>query len=138
MDETIIKELISKSVSAKKHAYCKYSNFPVGAALLCEDGTIYTGCNIENVAYSSICAEQTAIAKAVSEGHTKFKAIAVSSNQTENVISPCGPCRQYLVEFGGDWDVIMTKPDMTYTMMKTSELLPLGFVQNPFLPTAKK
>ncbi|WAR14640.1 CDD-like protein [Mya arenaria] len=114
MDETKIKELISESVSAKKHAYCKYSNFPVGAALLCEDGTIFTGCNIENVAYSSICAEQTAIAKAVSEGHTKFKAIAVSSNQTEN--------------FGGNWDVIMTKPDMTYKMMKTSELLPLGFI----------
>ncbi|KAK2174172.1 hypothetical protein NP493_820g01043 [Ridgeia piscesae] len=74
-----IRQLVERSVAAKKHAYCPYSHFPVGAALLCEDGSIYTGCNVENAVYpNGLCAERTAVVKAVSEGHRKFKAIAIS------------------------------------------------------------
>ncbi|WAR14639.1 CDD-like protein [Mya arenaria] len=83
-------------------------------------------CNVENVSYGlTICAERTALVKAVSEGHRKFKAIAIASDLANKTISPCGACRQFLVEFGVSWDVIMTKPDMTYKTMKTGELLPL-------------
>ncbi|XP_052227844.1 cytidine deaminase-like isoform X2 [Dreissena polymorpha] len=129
MDKDTIKILIRKSHEAKANAFCKYSHFRVGAALLCDDGTIYTGCNVENAAYCSICAEMTAIAKAVSEGHTKFKAIAIASDLENEIIAPCGPCRQFLIEFGTDWVVIMTKPDMTYKQMTTGELLPLCFAE---------
>lgn len=122
-----IKQLVEKSVEAKTHAYCPYSHFPVGAALLCEDGSIYTGCNVENAVYpNGLCAEKTAVAKAVSEGHRKFKAIAISSN-LPSIITPCGPCRQFLSEFGVEMDVYMTKSDMTFTKASLQELLPLAF-----------
>ncbi|XP_046335786.2 cytidine deaminase-like isoform X1 [Haliotis rufescens] len=123
-----VQQLVKKSHEMKKMSYCPYSNFPVGAALLTADGTVFTGCNVENASYGlAICAERTAIVKAVSEGHRKFKAIAIASDLKEIAIVPCGACRQVLVEFGVDWDVIMTKPDMTYEVMKTKELLPLCF-----------
>ncbi|XP_067659023.1 cytidine deaminase-like isoform X2 [Haliotis asinina] len=109
-------------------AHCPYSKFPVGAALLTDDGSVFTGCNVENASSGlTICAERTAIVKAVSEGHRRFKAIAVASDVKEIVIAPCGACRQVLVEFGVDCDVIMTKPDMTYKIMTTKELLPCCF-----------
>ncbi|XP_046562507.1 cytidine deaminase-like [Haliotis rubra] len=123
-----LQQLVKMSHEMKKMAYCPYSRFPVGAALLTADGTVFTGCNVENASYSlGICAERTAIVKAVSAGHQKFKAIAVASDLKERTIVPCGACRQVLMEFGGDWDVIMTKPDMTYEKMTTKELLPLCF-----------
>ncbi|XP_048250341.1 cytidine deaminase-like isoform X2 [Haliotis rufescens] len=126
--EDQVQQLVKKSHEMKKMSYCPYSNFPVGAALLTADGTVFTGCNVENASYGlAICAERTAIVKAVSEGHRKFKAIAIASDLKEIAIVPCGACRQVLVEFGVDWDVIMTKPDMTYEVMKTKELLPLCF-----------
>ena len=82
-----------------KKTYSPYSHFGVGAALLCEDGRIYEGCNIENASYGlTNCAERTAIFKAVSEGHTKFKALAVVAD-TEGPCAPCGACRQVMVEF---------------------------------------
>jgi len=83
---------------------------------------------VENAAYNlGVCAERTALVKAISDGHRKFKAIAVSSNLKSSFITPCGGCRQFLAEFGLDWDVYMTKPDKSYLKMKVRELLPLSF-----------
>lgn len=101
MEQTpeLLKQLIQKSFEAKEMAYSPYSKFRVGAAILTESGEYITGCNVENASYGlCICAERTAICKAVSEGHHKFKAIAVSSDLEDKFISPCGSCRQFLIE----------------------------------------
>uniref|UniRef100_A0A673ZFM2 Cytidine deaminase n=1 Tax=Salmo trutta TaxID=8032 RepID=A0A673ZFM2_SALTR len=80
-------------------AYCPYSKFRVGAALLAHDGTVFTGCNVENACYNlGLCAERTTIAKAVSEGYRRFKAIAIASDLEDQFISPCGGCRQFMQE----------------------------------------
>lgn len=95
-------ELIELAKQARLKAYVPYSNFRVGAALLGKSGTVYLGCNIENVAYTPTnCAERTAIFKAVSEGESEFIALAVVSD-SENIITPCGVCRQVLAEFIDD------------------------------------
>nr|XP_006132793.1 cytidine deaminase isoform X2 [Pelodiscus sinensis]XP_014433859.1 cytidine deaminase isoform X2 [Pelodiscus sinensis]XP_025045281.1 cytidine deaminase isoform X2 [Pelodiscus sinensis] len=113
---------------AKKSAYCPYSHFPVGAALLTCDGKIFSGCNVENACYPlGICAERTAIQKAVSEGYVNFRAMAIASNSEEDFIVPCGACRQVMREFSRDWDIYMTKPDGTYIVKTLQELLPLSF-----------
>ncbi|XP_064160179.1 cytidine deaminase-like [Anguilla rostrata] len=123
-----IDELIRKSLEAKEFAYCPYSKFRVGAALLTHDGTIFTGCNVENACYNlGICAERTAISKAVSEGFRTFKAIAISSDLNEQFISPCGGCRQFMREFGTQWEVFLSKPDGSYVEMSVEELLPVSF-----------
>lgn len=88
---------------------------------------MFTGCNVENACYNlGICAERNAIAKAVSEGYRSFKAIAIASD-TEEIISPCGGCRQVMREFGLKWDVYMTKADGSYQKMTVEELLPVSF-----------
>ncbi|XP_055519156.1 cytidine deaminase-like isoform X2 [Leucoraja erinacea] len=121
-------KLIKKSHEAKACSYSPYSKFPVGAALLTEDGRIFTGCNIENSSLTvGICAERVAIHKAVSEGCTKFKSLAVASDKKENFITPCGACRQVMCEFGTKWEVHMTKADMSHMTMTVEELLPLSF-----------
>ncbi|XP_071805699.1 cytidine deaminase-like [Asterias amurensis] len=124
-----IKKIIAECNEAKKFAYCPYSNFRVGAALLTTDGQIITGCNIENASYTlGVCAERCAIFKAVSEGHTSFKAIAVASDVKDEFISPCGACRQVMFEFGGkDMKVYLTKPDHSFRVTSNKELLPDGF-----------
>lgn len=92
--------LIQAAVAAREQAYAPYSKYPVGAALLAADGRIFTGVNVENASYGlTICAERTAVFKAVSEGCREFVAVAVA---TENAGSPCGACRQVLAEFAGD------------------------------------
>ncbi len=90
---------------------------------------LQTGCNVENASYSlSVCAERCAIVKAISEGLRKFKAMAVASDVKEEFISPCGACRQVMFEFGGkDMKVYLTKPDSSYKITTTGELLPQGF-----------
>lgn len=99
MTEQEIQNLIECAIVAREKTYSPYSHFGVGAALVCEDGSIYEGCNIENASYGlTNCAERTAIFKAVSEGHTKFKALAVVAD-TEGPCAPCGACRQVMVEF---------------------------------------
>ena len=99
MTEQEIKNLIDHAIVAREKTYSPYSRFGVGAALLCEDGAIYEGCNIENASYGlTNCAERTAIFKAVSEGRTKIKALAVVAD-TEGPCAPCGACRQVMVEF---------------------------------------
>ena len=99
-------ELVKKAYEAQEHSYCPYSGFQVGAALLTQSGKVYTGCNIENAAFSPTnCAERTAIFKAVSEGETKFVAIAVVGNKKGapeeewEFCTPCGVCRQVMLEF---------------------------------------
>jgi cytidine deaminase len=119
--------LAEKAVEAKSKALPTYSNFHVGAALLTEDDKIYTGCNIESSSYSlTICAERTAIFKAISEGERKFKAIAVAGD-TEGFISPCGACRQVMSDLCGNIDVVLVSNKNETKVMKTSELLPFAF-----------
>ena len=96
------KALCQLALDMLDRAYCPYSRYPVGAALECADGSVFTGCNIENAAFSpSLCAERAAVAKAVSEGHRDFARIAVAGS-TEQFCPPCGVCRQVLSEFAGD------------------------------------
>jgi len=122
------RELADLAYSMLSRSYVPYSKFPVGAALLCADGTVFTGCNIENAAYgSTICAERTALVKAVSEGHRDdFVKLAVVG-ESEDYCWPCGACRQMLYEFAPDLELLVGKKDRTYTALKLSDLLPHGF-----------
>ncbi len=126
LNDEIRRRLIAAAQDVRKHAYAPYSNYRVGAALLATDGTIFTGCNVENSGYSpSICAERTAVVKAVSEGVRTFAAIAVV---TSNGVSPCGVCRQVLYEFAPDLTVIMADASgKVRAEMSLRDLLPLGF-----------
>ena len=125
-------ELIEKAKQAMENAYAPYSGFQVGAALLCADGTVYTGCNMENAAYSpTLCAERTAFAKAISEGKRDFKAIAVcggKGGKIAGICAPCGVCRQVMAEFcKEDFQVILVKPQ-GYELRTLSQLLPDQFI----------
>lgn len=123
-----VKELILKCQEAKSMAYCPYSKFPVGAAILTADGAIITGCNVENASYGlTVCAERTAIQRAVAEGHRQFTAIAVACDIKDRFVRPCGACRQVLMEFGSEWMVYLTKPDGSYKETTLNELLPFAF-----------
>jgi cytidine deaminase len=118
-------ELIANAVAARERAYAPYSKFKVGAALKGKSGRVYTGCNVENAAYGfSICAERTAIFKAVSEGEREFEAIAVV---TENGASPCGGCRQVMMEFAPDMAVIIADTQGRARFTAVRDLLPDGF-----------
>lgn len=128
--ELDIQTLIKQSVAVRKHSYSPYSKFKVGAAVLCIDGTIFTGCNVENASYPvGTCAERVAIVKAVSEGKRKFKALAVvADKEKDSFTTPCGFCRQAIVEFG-DIPIYMSTPDMENALRITlSNLLPRAFV----------
>lgn len=116
--------LIQKARDAMKFAYSKYSNFQVGAAILTSDNQIFTGCNIENISFGvTICAERVAFFKAVSEGHKKFKAIALTSSGKDPTF-PCGACRQVLSEFGDNIEVYVDRDPKNYSSF---ELLPHSF-----------
>lgn len=120
-------ELVELAFSMHRYSYVPYSHFPVGAALECDDGTVYTGCNVENSAYgSAICAERTALVKAVSEGHQSFRRLAVVGLGTD-YCWPCGACRQMLYEFAPDLVLLVARQDHTYVKTTLSELLPHGF-----------
>lgn len=120
-------ELCKKAVEMLDMAYVPYSGFAVGAALECEDGTVFTGCNIENAAYGPTnCAERTAVFKAVSEGRRKFTRIAIAS-RSERFCPPCGVCRQVLAEFSPDMEVILTTPSGKMRSLNLRELLPYTF-----------
>jgi len=117
--------LIAKAMEARKKSYAPYSCFAVGAALLAKSGHIYTGCNVENASYGlSICAERVAVFKAVSEGERDFEAIAIV---TEKGVAPCGACRQVLMEFGEDTQVIVANGAGEYRVFTLQELLPEAF-----------
>jgi cytidine deaminase len=118
-------DLVAKAKEARERAHAPYSDFAVGAALLAKSGRIYTGCNVENASYGlSICAERVAIFKAVSEGERDFEAIAIV---TENGVTPCGACRQVLMEFGEDMQVIAADEAGEYRVFTLQELLPEAF-----------
>ncbi|WP_103895916.1 cytidine deaminase [Caloramator fervidus] len=120
-------ELVALAIKAKENAYAPYSNFRVGAALLTEEGKVFTGCNVENASYGgTVCAERTALFKAISEGYKKFKAIAITSD-SDNLTFPCGICRQVLSEFGLEFDVIVSNKKGEYKVYKLKELLPYAF-----------
>lgn len=127
------KELIKQALEARKKSYSPYSHFQVGAAILAENGEIYTGCNIENAAFSPTnCAERTAIFKGVSEGQQKFVKIAIAGGregETLDYCPPCGVCRQVLREFVNpeQFQVILAKSETEYKVYTLSELLPEDF-----------
>lgn len=126
MTEQEIQNLIERAIVARKKSYSPYSHFGVGAALVCEDGSIYEGCNIENASYGlTNCAERTAIFKAVSEGHTKFKTLAVVAD-TEGPCAPCGACRQVISEFEIS-QIILANLKGNYRVVSLDELLPFRF-----------
>lgn len=126
MTELEIQKLMDCAIKARENAYSPYSHFAVGAALLCEDGTLYEGCNIENASYGlTNCAERTAIFKAVSEGHIKFKALAVVAD-TEGPCAPCGACRQVMAEFKIPL-IIMGNLMGNIKIVSIEELLPFSF-----------
>lgn len=128
MSDSDIRRLIRAAEQAKAGAYVPYSRFRVGAALLCRDGSVYTGCNIENASYSvTNCAERTALFKAVSEGHREFLAIAIVSDSA-GPTPPCGACRQALAEFcGSDFTILMCSSSLNYRQTTLGDLLPFAF-----------
>ena len=120
-------ELVTAARRARRHAQAAYSKFKVGAALETADGTIITGCNIENATYGlTICAERVAMFKALSEGHRKFRRIAIVAD-TVAPTPPCGACRQILWEFGGDLEVILANLRRETARHQLKDLLPLPF-----------
>lgn len=127
-----VQNLLNSAIKAREFAYCPYSKFQVGAAILTENNEIFTGCNIENGAYTAgLCAERTAVSKAISEGQTNFKAIAVVAQQ-ENFTSPCGVCRQFISEFAKDNDIPIflakpTNPPLRVFCTSIYQLLPESF-----------
>lgn len=127
------KQLIGQALKARAYAYAPYSGFAVGAALLTEEGRVYTGCNIENAAYGPTnCAERTAFFKAVSEGERQFQAIAIVGSPQGEVVryaAPCGVCRQVMMEFCDalTFKVILVLSEEEYQVFTLEQLLPLGF-----------
>ncbi|ORX56369.1 cytidine deaminase [Hesseltinella vesiculosa] len=121
-------KLFDYALEARDRAYCPYSKFRVGAALLAEDGTFFKGCNIENASYGgAICAERTAYCKAISEGYYKFIGLAVATDQ-DDFVSPCGICRQFISEFGpASLPVYLVNKSREYKLITLGELLPLSF-----------
>lgn len=131
------KGLIEKALEARRKAYVPYSHFHVGAALETETGEVFLGCNVENASYGAAnCAERTAFFKAVSEGHRKFRRIAIVGGFLDNIedyCMPCGICRQVMAEFGDlhEFQVILAKSSEDYQVYRLEELLP-----HAFLPSA--
>lgn len=127
LDANTIKQLTEAAQQAAQNAYCPYSHFAVGAAVLTNDGQIYAGCNVENAAYAVvICAESNAVSTAIAQGATSLRAVLVYT-PGEQVVTPCGVCRQTLNEFGSDIDVFMVtgKGETLKTNLQT--LLPQAF-----------
>ncbi|XP_031619066.1 cytidine deaminase-like isoform X2 [Contarinia nasturtii] len=132
--ESDAQELINAAIEARKFSYSPYSKFKVGSAIRTMDGTIIGGCNVENAAYGpSICAERTAVCKAISMGHSEFKAVAVVAYQEDSFTTPCGVCRQVLSEFTKeDIPVYVAKPSPCRVLVTSiKSLLPFSFVPLP-------
>lgn len=133
MKEELILELIRKALQQRKDSYAPYSGFKVGAALLGKNGKVYTGCNIENAAYTPTnCAERTAFFKAVSEGVREFEAVSIvggKDGEPFGYATPCGVCRQVMMEFcdPDTFQVIVAAGETDYKIYKLKELLPQGF-----------
>jgi cytidine deaminase len=118
-------DLVRRAKEARSRAYCPYSRYPVGAAILTADGTIYVGTNVENASYGlTVCAERVALSSAVADGHRRFQALAVV---TEDGAACCGACRQVLREFAETLPIHLAQPDGTVTHTSLEELLPHPF-----------
>jgi cytidine deaminase len=128
------KGLVEKAIEAKENAYVPYSGFRVGAALLTDSGKAYTGCNVENASYgAAICAERTAVVKAVSDGETMIKAIAITSD-SEDYTFPCGICRQVIAEFCNEETLIIcSNKDGKYREYTIDDILPNAFTKKDLL-----
>ena len=125
LPDKLVQRLITRASEARTHAYAPYSHYTVGAALLTTHKKIVVGCNVENASYGlTICAERGAIMAAVAQGQRDFQAIAVV---TGNGGSPCGACRQFIAEFGGEIVVIISDAAGQFRMMTAAELLPDSF-----------
>ena len=123
------RELINMAFAAMENAYAPYTGFLSGAALECEDGSVFLGCSVENAALSeSLCAERTAVVKAVSEGRRSFRRIAVAAG-SEDYCLPCGSCLQVLREFSPDMEVLAARGDGHYVSYRLSALLPRSAIQ---------
>lgn len=121
------RNLIEKAAEAMGRAYAPYSRFPVGAALECEDGSVFTGCKIENASLEcTLCAERSAVAAAVSAGHKSFKRIAIYA-ESPSYCFPCGTCRQVLWEFSPTLEVLCARHDGRYVSYPLTALLPEAF-----------
>lgn len=127
MNDKLVHKLINHAREVREHAYAPYSNFAVGAAVLCDNDQIFAGCNVENVALGlSICAERSAIVKAFSEGCRNIKAIAIVTDSAKPS-SPCGICRQVFYEFNPKMTVILANLDGKVIVKSAKNLLPLAF-----------
>lgn len=132
MNSNLSQALVQRALEARRNAYCPYSGFAVGAALLCADGAVYAGCNVENAAFTpGSCAERTAFFRAVADGQRRFRAIAVvggpKGQEPASFCAPCGVCRQVMREFcGPDFQVILFDGS-GQKIMTLSELLPMAF-----------
>jgi cytidine deaminase len=123
-----LQDLCRDSIEARKMAYTPYSQFKVGAALQCTDGTVIKGCNVENASYGlAICAERTAIVKAVSEGKQEFACIAIAADLAEEFVGPCGACRQFLAEFHPEIPIYLVRLDGKVQVTSLKYLLPDAF-----------
>ena len=119
--------IVKAAQKAKRNSYSPYSKIRIGAAVLTQSGKIFTGCNIENSSFSlAICAERTTLFKAVSESHKKFKTIVIASDKNE-FITPCGACRQVIMELAGNIDVILVNGKGKSKATKLATLLPMPF-----------
>ena len=133
MDRELTEKMIDLAIEQLKYSYSPYSNFKVGAALLTKDGKFYTGCNIENAAYTPTnCAERTAFFKAVSEGEREFQAICIVGGKDgvlTEYAAPCGVCRQVMMEFCNPetFQIVLATSKEQYEIFTLKEMLPLGF-----------
>lgn len=132
LTDELTRALVQRALEARENAYCPYSGFAVGAALLCGDGTVYSGCNIECASLSpGSCAERTAFFRAVNDGQRDFAAIAVAGGprgkQPDSFCAPCGVCRQVMREFCGDSFAVIMTNGAQLKIMTLSELLPMSF-----------
>ncbi|KAH0786359.1 cytidine deaminase [Histomonas meleagridis] len=125
--EEDVQRLFKVASATKEYSYSPYSKFRVGAAVLCRDGTIVGGTNIENCSYpNGLCAERAAISSCISQGHKDIVAILVTSDIKDDFITPCGFCRQFIVEFG-NLEVILTKATGEAKRMHITDILPMAF-----------
>jgi len=121
-------QLVARAFAMHEFSYVPYSRFPVGAALLCADGSVFTGCNVENSAFgSTICAERTALLKAISEGHRDDWVALAVAGRGEDYCWPCGSCRQMLYEFAPQLRVLVARGDGQFCATTLEQLLPHGF-----------
>lgn len=130
LTKRIIQKMINLAKEASEKAYSPYSGYKVGASIMTKTGKIYTGCNIENASFgATVCAERVAIFKAISEGEKDFEILAVYVNDKNNIPSPCGICRQVMMEFTPNLNIILSN-GVEYKIYKLDELLPYPFTKN--------